>query len=209
MRSRIAIVTLALLLMVVPAFAQLPQLFSFVGQALVPDTVGDVLSMYSVITEPASGFTTPLPLDFENYQYTLVITDLELLSIGTLWSYGNGTLVIYEDAATAADLADTDTFIDGTAILVGNITWLTHRMSSLPPYLTGTVNGRVDWIGGTWLDDMAPEDQLDWPLYASISRRAENVEPGYDEQWVGKVEPTNPIVGTEQTTWSSVKDMMR
>ncbi len=208
MRTRIAMSMLAMLLMVVPAAAQEPQLFGFIGQALVPQSVGGMLTMYSVMYEPAPGTTTPLPLDFDNFEYTLVITDLELVALGSPNQYANGTLVIYEDNATAADYAAPATFTDGNALLIGTITWLTHRMQILNPLL-GTVNGRVDWIGGSQIDDIAPEDQVDWPLFASVSRRAENLEPGWDEQWNGKVEPTEPIVGIEHTTWSAVKNLLR
>jgi hypothetical protein len=214
MKSRIVTLALALLLMVVPTFADetpTPQIFPFLGQAIVPDDIGGMLSMYGVMVVPPAGFETPLPLDFDNYQYTVVITDLELTAIGGTWvgnTYEDGMIAVYEDNLTMADYVDQSTFVDGAAILTGTITTLNHRISGMNPSV-GTVNGLVDWTGGTRLDDMAPEDQTDWFLNSQISRYEEDVEPGYTEQWNGKLEPQEPIVGSEQHTWSAVKNLMR
>ena len=207
MRTRITLLLLALLLMAVPASAQ--QLFDFLGQTVVPGNPGGFLNMDSVIRDPAPG-TTPIPLDFANYEYTLVITDLGLVSgDGTPvapQTYANGTLVIYEDNTTAADYANPATFTDGTAILVGNLGALTRTMFTAT---LGTATGWVDWTGGTRLDDIAPDDQLGWPFLTGISARAENVEDGYDEEWDGKCEPTEDIVGLDPVSWGSLKAMLR
>ena len=50
--------------------------------------------------------------------------------------------------------------------------------------------------------------QLQLGLFLSgVNARAENVEPGYSEQWDGKVEPQGPIVDTENVSWGSLKAM--
>ena len=206
MKSRITLLALALLLMAVPAAAQ--QLFDFLGQTAVPVGAG-VLNMDSVVRDPAPG-TTPIPLDFANYEYTLVITNLSLVSgdgsIVNPQSYSNGTLVIYEDNTTAADYANPATFSDGTAFLIGTINTLNRTMYT--PSL-GSASGTVDWNGGSNLDDIAPVDQLGWPFLSGISSRVDNVEAGYDEEWDGKCEPLEPIVDVTPMSWGSVKALLR
>lgn len=207
MRTRITLLLLALLLIAVPASAQ--QLFDFLGQTVVGTSPGTMLNMDSILRDPAPG-TTPIPLDFANFEYTLVITNLPLISgDGTTVSpqnYGGGTLVIYEDNTTAADHANPATFSDGTAFLIGNITTLNRTMYTST---LGAFAGSVDWVGGVHLDDIAPVDQIGWPLLGGISARATVTEPGYDEQWDGKCEPEEPIVDVEERSWGSVKALMR
>lgn len=203
MRTRITLLLVALLLIAVPASAQ--QLFDFLGQTVVPGDVGDMLNMDSVVRDPAPG-TTPIPLDFANYEYTLVVTNLVLDTDGSPQVYSDGMLVIYEDNTTVADYANPATFSDGTAILIGTISTLNRTMFTAT---LGSAAGWVDWTGGTRLDDIAPVDQLGWPFLTGISARDTNVEPGYTEQWDGKCEPEEPIVDTEDISWGSVKAMLR
>ena len=123
MVTKITMLLLALVLLAVPASAQ--QLFDFLGQADVPDAVGGTLSMYSIMPEVSPPVVPPLPLDFDNFEYTLVVTGLVLDDLGAgtypIQVYSGGTIAIFEDAATAADYANTGTFTDGTAILVGDV----------------------------------------------------------------------------------------
>jgi|GEM_PF-1123349 len=207
MRTRITLLALALVLIAVPASAQ--QLFDFLGQAVVPGTPGDVLNMESIVRDPAPG-TTPIPLDFANYEYTLVIMQLELVSgagiAGNPQVYVDGAILIYEDNATAADYANPATFSDGTPILIGTITSLNRTMFTAT---LGSASGSVNWVGGTRVDDIAPEDQIGWAFLTGINSRPENVEPGYTEQWDGKCEPQEPIVDVDQMSWGSVKALLR
>ena len=204
MRTKITMLLLALVLMAAPASAQ--QLFDFLGQADVPDAVGGTLSMYSIMPEVSPPIEPPLPLDFDNFQYTLVVTGLTLDADGAVQTYSGGSIAIYEDAGTAADYANSATFTDGTAILTGDVTLLTRQMFTAT---IGTVSGNVDWTGGTEVNEFAPADQLGWTFLSGISARSENTEPGFDEQWDGKVEPQGPIVNTTPTTWGSFKALMR
>jgi hypothetical protein len=193
---------LALVLIAAPASAQ--QLFDSLGQADVPDQVGGTLSMYSIMPEHMAPIEPPLPLDFDNFQYTLVVTGLTLDADGAVQTYSGGTITMYEDAGTAADYAILGSFTDGEVILSGNVTLLTRQMFTAT---IGTVSGNVDWTGGTQLNEFAPADQLGWTFLSGVSAR--NFEPGFDEVWDGKVEPQGPIVDTEKTTWGSLKALMR
>ena len=206
MKSRIVMVTLALLLMTVPASAQDPEFFGFIGQAIVPGDIGGMLSMYSIVYPPTPGTETPLPLDFDNHQYTLVITDLELITLSGGFGQPNifegGALAIYENDLDSADYGDPATFTSGDAILTGDVTTIDHIVGMF----SGTVAGEVVWTGGTRFDELQPDYSLTWPLLATVSRAAMDVEPGYTEQWNGK---TDAIIGSEHMSWSAVNNLMR
>jgi hypothetical protein len=202
MRMRITLLALAALALAAPASAQ--QLFDYNGQADVPAVVGDVLTMHSVVFDPAPG-VTPIPLDFGSYEYTLVVTGLTLDSVsGIQSSYSGGVIAIYEDDATPADFADQGTFTDGAAILTGTFTALTRSMFTAS---LGSVDGFVNWTGGSRLNDIAPEDQDQWAFLSGVN--VNFAEAGYDEEWDGKVEPSDIIVGSEIRSWGSVKALMR
>jgi hypothetical protein len=189
-----------LLLVAAPAVAQ--QAFDFYGQALVPAAVGGTLTMYSTIVNNVA-FPTPIPLDFANFEYTLVVTNLTLDVNAFQQQYSNGAIVIYEDAGTPADFTNPASFIDGAVVLSGTIINLT-RTIMFPISGTGSASGTLDWTGGSLLNEMAPVDQIGWSFLSGISGGS-TVEPGYDETWDGKVEPLDEIVPTEQTSIGRVK----
>ena len=199
MKTRILILLIAAIAVTSPAAAQ--QLFDFLGQANIPGGVGGHLSMYSLMADPAPA-TTPLPLDFDNFEYTLVIANLPMTVDGAPQEYAGGSITIYEDAGTAADYAFPATFVDGEAILSGTFAYLNRSMFTAT---LGSALGQVDWTGGTRLDDIAPGDRLDWPFFTGINAMSSQTEPGYDERWDGKVEPPDPIVADEQMNWGDVK----
>ena len=196
--SLIAACTLAL---AGPAVAV--QFFDFNAQAVVPTMVGENAEAYGVILE---GVDTPLPLDFANYEYTIVVTGLTLDVAGDPSEFSGGFIAIYKDDATAADFADPATFMDGTAILSGDLVDLTSTMF-FPT--VGNATGMVDWTGGSRLTDLAPADQTAWPFLTAVNRSSFYVEPGYTEMWDGKVEPSDDIVDTEPRTISGIKALYR
>lgn len=202
MKTRICAL-LVVALLALPVFAQAQQLFDGAGQAMVPDALGGYLTMYSVLYDGSPAIEAPIPLDFANYEYTMVVTNL-MFSSATMFggTYTNGDIVIYEDNGTVADFGDPTTFTDGTAILVGTIGELVRN---LYPMGTGTAQSDdVDWVGGTRLNEMASEDQVDWALLSGLNVNA-GVIDGYDEVWDCKVEPSEPIVDTERILWGSLK----
>ncbi len=198
--KRIAIISLAFCVIAVgPASAQ--QYFDFNAQVLVPNTVGGNLTLYGVINNNGQ-VDTPLPLDFANFEYTIVVTNLNLLATGFTQQYAGGTVVIYEDAATPGDYTAPATFSDGVALLSGSLVSLGRTMftSSM-----GSVSGSVDWSGGSRIDEIAPADRLGWSFLSGISTRSTVTQPGYDENWDGKTEPQVPIVPTDESSWGEVK----
>ena len=201
----IVILALSMGLMALAGPAAAVQFFDFDAQAVMPATVGSTAQIYGIIVN-GSAVATPLPLDYSNYQYTVVVTGLVLDSAGVTKEFSNGTVVIYEDAATAADWTDTASFSDGVPILSGTLATFQHTMLTAS---LGNGQGMVDWTGGSRLNDLAPADQVGWPLLTAISRSASQVQPGYTEKWDGKIEPTHEVVATETQSWSGLKVLFR
>ncbi len=188
MKTLRTVLLVAVLAVALPLAAQAQQLFDFNGQVIVPTAIGGTLSMDSQVFDAAPA-TTPLPLDFANFTYTITIDGLTLDSVsGITQLYSGGTITLWEDS---------------TAILSGVIPSLSRTMFTAT---LGSVNGVVDWTGGTRLDEIAPADQTGWAILSGINASASYVEPGYDENWDGKVEPEVPIVGNEDVSWSELKN---
>ncbi len=194
-----------LALAAVPMMASAQQLFDFNGQALLPTAVGGALTMYSEVFD-ASPITTPIPLDFADYQFTLVVDGLILDTDSFTQHYAGGTVTLYQDATTVADFANLPTFTDGLAILVGTITTLNRTMF---PTGIGSLAGSVDWTGGSRLNDIAPDDQADWAFLSGINSGITSALPGFDEMWDGKVEPHEFIVENQISSWGSVKALFQ
>lgn len=195
---------ITLLLLAQAAFAaeaRAAQLFDFDAQALMPANVGGPATVLGRIVN-GSAVTAPLPLDFANHEYTIVVTGLVQLTAGSVSQFAGGAVAIYEDAATAADFADPSTFTDGTAILTGSLGAFERTMFTTT---IGSGVGAVDWTGGTLLGMLAPADQLGWPFLTAVSRSPLQVQPGYSERWDGKVEPQQDVVPTAAQSWSGVK----
>lgn len=181
------------------------QMFDFDAQALMPAGVGGSATMYGKIVNGLA-VPTPIPLDFANYGYTVVVTGLVQTSAGATSLFTGGAITIYQDAATAADWANPATFTDGTAILSGSLVDFQRTM------LTSTLGsgvGTVDWTGGTRLNELALADQTGWAFLTAVSRAVSQVQPGYSERWDGKVEPVGDVVSTETASWSELKASFR
>ncbi len=194
-----------LLAVALPAAAFGQQLFDFNGQADVPAAPGGQLTLHAVVYD-APPTVTPIPLDFGAYQYTLVVSGLTMDTDGMTQVYSGGSIALYADAATAADFASTATFTDGEAILTGAVTDLSRTMFTAT---IGTLLGHVDWTGGTRIGEIAVADRLGWPLLSGINAGATQTEPGYDENWDGKVEPTEPIVANDMIDFGALKTLFR
>jgi hypothetical protein len=138
-----------------PATASAQQWFDFNGQALLPAAVGQDLTLYAVINNNGI-IDTPLPLDFANFEYTLVVTGLTLVADngGGGQTYGGGQIAIYQDAGSAADYTNPASFVDGTALLSGDLTSLSRSIFGS----IGSAGGVVNWTGGANLNDLAPAD---------------------------------------------------
>jgi hypothetical protein len=200
MKKALLLLAATLVLGAGTSLAQDPQFFDFNAQTLLPAMVGEDLTMYGEVVNNGQ-VPTPIPLDFANFQYTIVVTGLTWDADGFTQQYSGGAVVIYEDDATPADYANPATFIDGTAILSGTVTSLSRTMFTAS---TGNVVGLVDWTGGTRIGELSAQERLGWDFLSGISNRSTVTEPGYDENWDGKVEPATPIA-VDATSWGRVK----
>lgn len=161
--------------------------------------------MYATVGDPAP-FTTPLPLDFANYEYTIVISGLTLVTDAFPEVYAGGMITLYQDNGTAADPAMPATFTDGEAMLVGTLSLdLFHMSDVIPSNQTGNGTGNVDWTGGTHLNDFAVADQDGWTFVVATNAGSALLADGFDEVWDGKVEPEGIIVDTDKVTWDQLK----
>ncbi len=203
--KKLLILTLVLSQIALAGSAAAVQLFDFDAQAIVPIMPGNAAEVYGVIVN-GTAVDTPLPLDFANYQYTIVVTGLMLDESSSTSFFSNGSIAIYEDAATTADWNNTASFSDGTAILTGSLNPFAHTLFTTT---LGSGQGTVDWTGGTRLNELAAMDQTGWPFLTGISRSSTQVLPGFTEKWDGKVEPTEEVVAVEGRTWSGVKALYR
>ncbi len=203
MKTRSMILLALALAVASPLTAQAQQLFDYLGHAEVPGDVGGTLTLRAVLTDPAP-VATPVPLDFDAFQYTLVVTGLVLDVDGQTQSYSGGAIALYEDAATPADPADPASFADGTPVLEGVVTSLSRTMFTAT---LGSVQGSVDWTGGASFADLAPLDASDWHIFSGVNARAGTAPDGYDETWDGKVEPGDTSVADESLRWSDIKRM--
>ena len=199
---KFALTLMLCLALAMPSLASAQQFFDFDGQATLPTAVGGPLTMVGVVLDGSPATSTPIPLEFANFEYTIVLSGATLFSDGPTQTYSGGTLTIYEDNGTAADFGTAATFSDGTAILSGSLNALSR---SVLIGTIGTVLGSVDWTGGSRIGDIALADRLNWPLLSGTN--GGGAMAGYDEQWDGKVEPREPIVATEVPSWGELKSV--
>jgi len=200
--------TIMLLLLGLTAFAATAsavQMFDFDAQAIMPAGTGSAATVYGRIVNGAA-VATPLPLDFANYEYTIVVTGLIQDTMGATSLFSGGTVTIYQDAATAAVWAMPSSFSDGTVVLSGTLAAFQRTMLTTT---LGSGAGTVDWTGGTMLNLLAFADQTGWPFLTAVSRAASQVQPGFSERWDGKVEPRGEVVSSEQQSWSELKAAFR
>lgn len=200
MRKILCCVALVIGLAAIPRAASAQQFFDFFGQAIVPVNIGETLTVRTIVFDGSPTIETPLPLDFDNFQYTIVIEGAVFDAVsGGASLYSGGTIALYEDATTAADFADPSSFTDGTALLTGVVLNLSRsQLLSLV-----SVVGTIDWTGGSQIDDLAPADRLDWGVFAGVDTGT--ADPGYSETWDGKVEPRDPVVANEAGSWGGLK----
>src|SRR5215475_2054463 len=116
MKTSIRVVTaLSALVVATAALAADPANFDFFGNVpSVPSSHGHALTMYSVISNNGA-VPTPIPLDFDGSEHTLVIEATLDHRSGVSQFYTPATVRIYSDAGpvTAHDYAHPGTFKDG------------------------------------------------------------------------------------------------
>lgn len=203
MRVKVLATLVALALAAPSAWAVDPPNFDFLGFADLPTSIGGTLVMRSVLTNNGV-VPTPIPLDFTNNQYTLVVTGTWASgSLSSSATFTPASIEIWEDpiaGGTAANYAVPGTFTDGTLILSGSFTPALTRLRFTST--VGNFSGTVTFSGGSRLGDLP--SPVGWPFVGGWSR-AVTIEPGYDEQWDGKIDLTS--VAVDKSSWGAVKDL--
>jgi hypothetical protein len=224
------LVMIALALMVaVPAVGQVE--FTFEGFAVydpAPDQVGAMLTVYG-IANPAVSVPTPVPVDFDNFQYTVVLDGMVVdtfahdMVLGTKdYTFNGGTLGIFEDSiatGTAADYAAAPgTFVDGTQLIAATVDdgWQMHLDD---PFAMGTYSGAgigtCDIVGGA---DYAMLVDWGWELNDWVLAGTGISEPwwpfitvpdGYHHVFGVKLIYPHDPTANEEAAWGEVKSLFR
>lgn len=219
-------VVLALtLLAAVPALGQAE--FTFEGfAAYVPtaEMVGTSMTVYGIANAPVSA-PTPVPTDFNNFQYTIMIGPMVstayAFNMGLAnkhWVFGPGMLAIFEDpiaGGTAADYANPATFTDGVMIVQAAIDpgWFMDLDNPIGFGYSGAGIGTCDIVGGS---QYAFLDMLNynlnnwtfagtgiaepWPPFISVP-------PGYEHVFGSKVIFNTEPTANENLSWGQVKSL--
>ena len=194
------------LLFAAAALASDPANFDFFGNVpAVPSSHGHGLTMYAVITNNGA-VPTPIPLDLDGAEHTLVIEATLDHGAGVSQFYAPATVRIYSDngPATAHNYANPSTFQDGTLILSG--TFSGSLVRDQYTQTVGSFAGRIDWTGGTRLGELG-ESTTGWTVNGGLSRAACPLPSGFVECWDGAV--TQTTVAVEPRTWGSLKALYK
>lgn len=192
-----------------PGFAAGRLFFASGCTTVVPTTPGGVFRFYGILEpSPNPEFTSPIPLDWENEQHTMVI-DGELTSVfegsgGRRLLFANVSIQIYTDVgpATPADFAAPSTFQDGSLILASAAVPFFEYFDLASPIIRSEI---IPWGGGVRLSEMLSRmNQQDF-VEGLLSTLA--VPAGYEECWDLRVGNYDfPVEGRD---WSAVKALYR
>ncbi len=190
-----------------------------------PDVVGSTMEVYGILGA-VGGLTLPLPLDLDNYQYTIYIATMNLVaysnsppSIKSL-AFNGGEIHIYADplvGGTPADYANRPTFMDGELILRALVdpgwTMVLFDFDGDGAF-AGSGSGSCDFIGGTRLGDLSAAEYYlnDWNFLATPvadPTPALPVPQGYHRVFDCKLTPPNDPTPNAQGTWGELKNLFR
>jgi hypothetical protein len=158
-----------------------------------------------------------LPLDLEGNEYTVLITDLQIVDVQSsggvaVVTFDGGLIQIFEDPAKNAVWADDPpnaqvpgTFVDGILILGGVFT---DCMMLFDLTLgTGTVQGHVDFNSGSRLEELLVP--TGWLFYGGVTTNPlAGIPPGYEMAWDPQL-MSPETVPTRTSTWGQVRGLFR
>ncbi len=159
-----------------------------------------------------------IPLDLENYEYTVFVQDLMAVDIQTTLpliqvEFDGGEIQIFEDSAKNSEWTPNPPngtvpgrFIDGTLILSGHFT--DCRMIYMTTTMSGTVQGHVDWTGGSRLGELPVT--VNWLFFGGVTDNPlqEDIPEGYSMAWDPQLLPPEPTA-TEASTWGKIRGLFR
>lgn len=213
-------------LAVSPAFGQVE--FTFEGFAMMDpgiDQTGATMTVYG-IANPAISAPTPLPMDYDTYQYTAAVTGMTVASfdldgVNSIKTFGftGGTIRLYSDmiaGGTAGDYADPSTFTDGDMFVEAAVDdgWEMLLNNPLGFGYTGAGIGTCELTGGSSLGDL---QDLEFPLTGWTFAGTGIGEPspfiqvpnGYDYVFGVKIIFPYDPTPNEDSTFSAVKSLYR
>ena len=160
---------------------------------------------------------SPLVSDQTTYQYTYFFDGLVASTRQTVGTYviidyvGPGTITIYEDlrlGGTPADYgtnppsaAAPPTFVDGTAILVGQLTNFQYIFNTATG--SGSFEADFEAVGGTQLSNIPLNNRLGW-TFAGVTGNTTSIPTGYDHQVDGQTF-LHPPTPTRNESWGGIK----
>jgi hypothetical protein len=189
-----------------------------------PDEVGSVMEVYGILNS-ATSVPLPLPLDEDNFEYTVVVTDMTVATADLMpnmksLTYDGGVISIYSDdmgagGFTAADYGDLSSFSDGDLILVANVDagWpaILWDFDGDGFFTAGSNGGTADFVGGSMLADLiAAEYYLDdWGFFGSPYADGDPewivIPDGFHRIFNVKVTAPNDPTPNQSSTWGQVK----
>jgi hypothetical protein len=217
---------LVMLAIVLPSTARAQTLlFDYVGfdyefPDLNPAVFGSVGDGYRGVGEVPVLYT-PLTSDQTTYQYTYYFDGLTASVVQTSGPFviidyvGPGTLTVYEDlrlGGTAADYGTNPpnatappTFVDGTAILVGDLT--NFRIVFNTSTGSGSFEADFEATGGSQLGNIPIGEREGW-TFSGLTTNTTSIPTGYDHQVDGQTF-LKPPVSTTTGTWGGLKRRYR
>ena len=209
----------------VPAARAQELLFDYVGfdyedPVVVPGLFGGVGNGYIGLGE-VPVLLSPLVSDQTNYEYTYVLTGATSLSrlvsgpFVVITYSGPATLTIYEDSRSTGTAFDygvnppngtaPPSFIDGTAILVGEITDFFYIFNTATG--SGSYDASFEAVGGTQLGDIPVDQRTGW-TFAGTTTNTASIPEGYDHQVDGQTFLNKPTPATA-ASWGAIKRKYR
>ena len=170
---KITVLAALVALAVSPAMGQVE--FTFEGFAMMTpgtDQVGASLTVYG-IANPAISAPTPLPMDFDTYQYTVAVSGMtvtgynqDVVNNRKTFQFEGGTIRLYSDmiaGGTAGDFALPGSFTDGDMFVEAAVDdgWELILNNPLGFGYTGAGIGTCALTGGSSLGDL---QDLEFPL---------------------------------------------
>ena len=188
------------------AQAQITPNFDFIGYVpAVPAQTGGELQLLALINNN-DVTATPIPLDFDAAQHTIVLrAELDDAS-GFAQSYVAPTIDVYTDVGptTGADFSDPTSLQDGERILSATFSGTLNRDKYTPSL--GAFHGNISWTGGTRVDELG-SNTAHWTFGGGISSTTPSIPTGYVECWDGLIDQL--VVAVEHGTWGGVKQLYR
>lgn len=164
---------------------------------------------------------SPLVSDQGLYQYTYYFDGLVASVRQTVAPYviidyaGPGTLTIYEDLRLGGTPADyginppsgvaPPTFVDGTAILVGQLTNFRYIINTATG--SGSFEADFEAVGGTQLGNIPLGNRTGW-TFAGVTGNSTTIPTGYDHQVDGQTF-LHPPTHSRTESWGGMKARYR